>query len=360
MPVDQSIGATNSATPVRRRIRVKRRTATTRWLLLAVVAAGLSTSASAQQYRSDPVDDKALKNRGDCASVAGGTSNYATEKEKVSEFFNKYYFPSMTRFEPADLEKLGGLRFDLFRNYLWKTSNAELQRDLTDWALAAMQNIASKPVPSSRPLQRGARDRHARRAVRHRDGGESPAAQAAARGQQISGPDRQFSRRRQSGAAGRSSPARSIGLERHAQYHDGLPREAIEAMTAAALKIVTQDKPILDLDSQVYAWMRLKAASVLAHLGSVGTNNQIHDALVKMIADSKSLDDRLATAALLAKIKYDGAKVDGPAATEKMLKLARDVAEAEAKRAEEFRDKRFTGGGGGFVGGARRRLSGAI
>jgi hypothetical protein len=74
-----------------------------------------------------------------------------------------------------------------------------------------------------------------------------------------------------------------------------------------------------------------------------------------LIADFKSLDDRCATAALLSKIKYEGAKVDGAATAEQMLKLARDVAEAEVKRANEF-EEAHVAGGGGFVPGRGERF----
>jgi hypothetical protein len=92
----------------------------------------------------------------------------------------------------------------------------------------------------------------------------------------------------------------------------------------------------------------------LATLGTPGQNNEVHDALVKLIGELKSTDDRCAAAALLGKIKYDGAKVDGAATANGMFALARDLATEEAKRAKDFNEKQITGGGyspGSFDGG---------
>ena len=92
-----------------------------------------------------------------------------------------------------------------------------------------------------------------------------------------------------------------IGLERHAQFRESLPPEAVTAMSAALLKLVTNDTPIQEMDRDAYSWMRLRAASALARLGSVGDKNAINNAIVKLAASGKSLDDRCAAAALLGK-----------------------------------------------------------
>ena len=56
-------------------------------------------------------------------------------------------------------------------------------------------------------------------------------------------------------------------------------------MTAALLKLVTNEKPIQEMDRDAYSWLRLRAASALARLGSVGEKNAVHDAIVKLAAD---------------------------------------------------------------------------
>lgn len=314
-------------------------------LLATFVLAGLPASICAQQYKFDPVDDKANVNRGLAGACATGAKNYTAEKEKVQEFFTKYFFPSMTRYQPSDLEKLGSIRYSLFRDYLWRTNSAEMQRDVTESAFAAMRNVCVQPyhpaVRYNAVLIVGMLDDEYAVEVGANRRPPKPLPKANALLVQIVN----------AGAAGKSVPpavlaGALVGLERHAKFREGLPRDAVEPMTAALLKIVNQDKPLLDMDRDVHAWMRLKAAGVLAQLGTVGANNQVHDGLVKLIADGRTLDDRCAAAALLEKLKYEGAKIDTKTATEKMLVLAGDVADAEAKRAEEFRERRLTGGGG--------------
>jgi hypothetical protein len=146
-----------------------------------------------------------------------------------------------------------------------------------------------------------------------------------------------------------------IGLERHAQYRDTLAPEAVQAMSDAMLKLISHEKPIQEMDRTAFDWLRLRAAGILAQLGGLGPKNEVHDAILKLIGDFRSLDDRLATAALLADLKYEGARVDGQAAAEQLFKLARDLGAAEAKRAEDFQNLQL--GGGRALGGRREMFA---
>ena len=69
-------------------------------------------------------------------------------------------------------------------------------------------------------------------------------------------------------------------------------------MQAALLKLVTQDKPIQEMDRDTYAWMRYRAASAARKLGTVGDKNAIHNAIIQLAVTNKSLDDRCEAAAL--------------------------------------------------------------
>jgi hypothetical protein len=135
-----------------------------------------------------------------------------------------------------------------------------------------------------------------------------------------------------------------IGLERHAQFRQSLSPQAVAAMTTAALKLVMHDEPIQQLDAATYAWLRLRAASVLANLGSVGTDNQVYKAILHLVGNLKSLDDRCDAAAMLARLKYEGVKAEGAPTAETLLKLAADIADAELKQAIEFEDRHVSGG----------------
>jgi hypothetical protein len=349
MRVDQSDAMFAPVIQLRRPARLEVIRAARQMLFAAGILAGLQPLVAAQEYRSHAVDEKARTNRVYAQRCLKDPATYAAEKAKFDEFFAKYYFPAMTGTTPESLGDLGKLRYELFKLYLWNTTNEELQRNLTTLTYNAMRPIVIGPyhpaVRYNAVLTLGMLDEQY--AI---DG-------AGARPPRPHSPaNKLLVQIVEAGAAGKAVPpslvlGALVGLERHARFHAGLPTDAANATIAAALKIVGQDKPSLEMDSEVFSWIRLSAARVLAEFGSVGTNNQAHDALVKLIGSGGSIDDRAAAAALLAKINYEGAQIDGAAAAEQLLKLARDMAEAEDKRAKEFEDARFQGSG---VGAARR------
>jgi hypothetical protein len=115
-------------------------------------------------------------------------------------------------------------------------------------------------------------------------------------------------------------------------------------MTAALLKLVNREKPIQDMDREAYSWIRMRAAGVLAKLGSVGDKNSVHDALIKLIASSKSLDDRCDVAGMLDKLSYKDVKLDDANTAEPLFALTRDVGAAEDKRAKSFQEQLVGGG----------------
>jgi hypothetical protein len=145
-----------------------------------------------------------------------------------------------------------------------------------------------------------------------------------------------------------------IGLDRHAQLRDGLPPESVTAMSAALLKLVSREQPIQEMDPDAYAWIRLRAASALAKLGGLGDKNSVHNAVVKLVATNKSLDDRCEAAGLLDKFNYKDVKLDDASTADTLFALARDVAAAEDKRAADFQSQ-YNGGGSVSPGSSRPR-----
>jgi hypothetical protein len=138
-----------------------------------------------------------------------------------------------------------------------------------------------------------------------------------------------------------------IGLERHAQYHNGLDASSIDGMTKVAIALATTNPPLPELDNKVAEWIRIEAATVLAKLGSTWPEGTAHTALVQVLSDGKlTLDGRCEVAGLLGLIDYKNAKVDGQATTDKMLQLTTEVGQAEDKRAKDFQDMSIAGGGG--------------
>ena len=149
-----------------------------------------------------------------------------------------------------------------------------------------------------------------------------------------------------------------VGLERHAQYHESLKPVQIDAMTDVSITLASKNPPLAEVDSKVAEWIRVEAATVLAKLGSVGTNNRVHDALIALLADNKlSLDGRCEVASLLGLVNYKDAKVDGKMGSEKLLQLAFDVGQASDKQAKAYQELSLGGGAGAAMGRERGRIS---
>jgi len=304
-------------------------------LMVTLLVVGTGGTAGAQPYQTDPNFDKTAGNRLLVQRCLKDPAEYAANKEKFEEFFSKYYFPKMTRPSPDALAELGKDRYELFTRYLWPTTNADLQKHLTELARVAMEKIIANPAyhPAVRynaVLIMGMLDEQY--AIENR---RPP--KPLPRGTKVltviverASDGNQFPPPVVLGAL--------VGLERHAQYRDSLDPAAVEAMTAALVKLLNHEQPIQDMDSEVYSWLRLRAASALAQLGSPGTKGEVHEALIKLMNGQKSLDDRTAAAGLLEKIKYAGAQIDARTTVEALVKLASDLAAAEGKRAREFEE----------------------
>jgi hypothetical protein len=324
-------------------------------MFLGLAAAGGAGIAAAQEYRSDPVNPQAKRNAGVVLSAIRNPARYSADKEKFAEYFTGYYFPAMTQPDPDALADLGESRFNLCGNYLWRTGNEQLQQDLTAIAFTAARKIVvdSKYHPAVRynaVLILGQLDKQyaIETGANRRPPAPLPEATALLTKIIAAAEDRRIPPTLTLGAL--------VGLERHAKYRDALPPESLEAVTAAVLKLVNQEKPIQEMERAAFDWLRLRGAGVLAQLGAVGPNNEVHDALVRLVGGFRSLDDRIAAAAVLEKLNYEGAKIDGAATAEQLFQLARDIGAAEAKRAEDFQNARL--GGSGFARGGGERFIG--
>ena len=325
------------------------------WLLVSSAA----PLAVAQQYETKPVDNKARLLGPTAQNCVKVPARYATDKDRFIEYFQKYFFPALTRYEPNDLAELGKMRDELLSRYLWASRDERLQSDLTELAFAELQPVgrSSKFHPAVRynaililgmldqtyPIQGGPNQRP-----------PVPLKQATAELTLIvdyAAQDKPVPPFLVVGAL--------IGLQRHALYHDRLDRATVEAMSAAVLKLAAKDESLPEVDSKVAEWMRIQAATVLANLGSPGPNGEVLTVLTKTIAGETvpkmSLDARCQVAALLKQMKFEGAKVDGQAMAEALLQLAMAVGDSEGKQAKAFEDMQIPGGGfGGGYGGAPR------
>jgi hypothetical protein len=314
-------------------------------------------SPAQQQWHADPVDKKLGSLSTHAKQWLSNPGGYTSEKERFNEYFNNYYFPDMTKFDETSLGRLGESRYFLFKKYLLATNNESLQSDLTALAYHKMMAIVANKDAAGNKLSPGYHP-----AVRYNAililgmldkqyGIETGAAKRSPKPLpdanaflvkvvKFAADDVQLPPWLLLGAL--------IGLDRHAQFHDGLPPENIPPMTAALVKFVSREKPLQELDHEADAWFRMRAAAALAKLGSVGDKNSVHNALIKLITTSKSLDDRCQIAGFLDRITYKDAKLDDPGTAAPLFALARDVAADEDKRAQEFQDQ--VGGGGSAPG----------
>jgi hypothetical protein len=310
-----------------------------------VLFAGLATAASAQQYQADPINEVLGKQGAVIEGMSKDPSKY--DETAFNDYFKSYYFPAMTRFGEDDLAKLGALRWNMFFRILWPTQNEQLQAHLSDLALNYMKGVAGKPIyhPSVRYnaiLIIGMLDDKYAIPTGPNQRPPKPSKEA----------NKLLVAIVNAGIQGKTVATPSlvvgalVGLERHAQYHDGLDSASIEEMTKAMIALASKNPPLADVDGKVAEWIRIQAATVLAKLGSVGPNGQSLDAVVNLLVDSKlTLDGRCEVAGFLGLINYKDAKVDGKAATEKILRLAVEVAQVEDKVAKDYQEQSLSGGG---------------
>jgi hypothetical protein len=313
-----------------------------------IISGSAAAIAEAADYATDEVNAQAKRHSGLVLSVIRNPARYAAEKAKVQEYFTGYYFPAMTQTAPEDLAILGNLRYDLFRKYLWATDHEALQRDLTEIALNATKRI----VGASRPPYHPAVRYNAVLVLGQLD--QQYAVEGAAARPPVPLPAATELLVKVVAAAADDKPVPPpvvlgavIGLERHARFREALAPGAADAMTKALLKLATREKPIQEMDRETYDWLRLRTAGVLAQLGSIGPKNEVLNAIFKLAADLRSLDDRVVAAAMLDKFKFEGVKLDSKTTLEPLLDLAHDLGEAESKRAEEFQDAQLGGRGYG-------------
>jgi hypothetical protein len=312
-----------------------------RVLALAAAIVNLAGAAFAQQWFTLTIDEKAKGDRNVALSCFKDPAAYAANKQRFDNYFQNYIFPSMTRFDPDGLGALAKLKDEILKPT--KTgNNTQALQDLTTATFKAMGQIVGKDNPPAHPAVRynavlimGQLDQ------KYSDGRTPPEPLAAATKALTTIVD--------SATTGNRFPpvvifGAVVGLERHAQYKQSLPADAVTAMTAALIKLAAHEDPIQEMDRSSYSWLRLRAANALAKLGTPGDKNSIHDAIVKLASSGKSMDDRCAAAALLERIDYKNTKLDDAGTAEPMFKLARDLAAASAQQAQDFQDKKYTSG----------------
>lgn len=327
-------------------------------LLIVAAVVCFPVVAAGQRYKSAPVVDRLRLDAIFAQNYARNPTNDPADKQRFDAFFTQYYFPAMTRFGPKELADLGNMRQDLFTRFLWRSQSEQLQRDLTQKAYAAMWTIVKDrayhpAVQYNAILVIGLLDAQYAIDVGADTRPPKPLPEA----------NKALVTVAEAAADGKPVPPQLvvgalIGLERHAKYHESLSPEAVAAMSATAQKLLELETPLPNVDHDVAAWTKLRAASVLAELGAVGTDNNVHLAFMKLASDNSStLDDRCLAAALLRKLDYDGVQLDGKTTVEPLVQLAVAVGDSEGKRAKQFQDARMSTGGVSRRGGRGFRSS---
>jgi hypothetical protein len=317
-------------------------------LSLAALSALFCREASAQQYRSDPVDAKASGHQSAARNYALDPTTNAADQPKFIEFFKNFFFPSLTRTDPTSLGQLTRSRDFLFSQVLQATRDKRVQEQLTGFSFGRLQPIVeSQGQPPYHPAVRynavlmiGMLND-----VYPNAGQEKPHSKATAFLVEVVNSATVNSNYPPSVVLGAL-----IGLERHARLAATLPPKDVEAIASAALKIISHEERLPTLDREEQDWLRLRAASVLAQLGSPGNGNQHINAVLKLASGLAHIDDRCEAAALLGKFKLDGVQLDGAIVSEHLLKLTAAVTEVELARAIEFEasGRTSTGEGNGY------------
>lgn len=306
-----------------------------------------SSLALAQQLP----DEEARKDRPAALDCLRNPQSFAANEAKFDNYFDKYFFPSLTRTDPDSLGAMAKQREEFFKQTLARATVADAQKKLTDKTFKAMGQIVMADPPAHPAVRYNAilmigqlDDKYSP------DGRQPPVPYAKAVKPLVSIVN--------SGTTDKPFPpavilGAVIGLERHVQYQKTMAPESTAAIASTLAKLVSREDPIQDMDRDTFSWLRLRAASVLAKFGTVGEKNASHDAIVKLAATARSLDDRCAAAGLLEKLEYKDVKLDDKATAEPLFTLARDLAASEDKKAAELQENFATGGGfaaGAFAG----------
>src|SRR6476620_5210703 len=116
-----------------------------RWLIWILLLCGAVGSAVGQPYKSDPIDKAARAYSANAKQWLTNPAAYTADKQHFDDYFIKYYFPDMTHAEDADLGRIGDSRYNLFKKFLWATTNVQLQQDLTNMAYVKMGPLVVDP-----------------------------------------------------------------------------------------------------------------------------------------------------------------------------------------------------------------------
>jgi len=300
------------------------------WSPVEVAAAHQSDKVNPQARILRPLVQRCIKN----------PETYSAEKPRFDEYFQTYFFPSMTQTEPELLGLLGERRKELVERYLWASDNSELQSDLTKMSFDFAKKVAGNrnyhpAVRLNATLLLGSLD------AKYSDKVNNPPTPYPAATQTLL----KIVELAADNDPRVTSPmlaAALIGLERQAQSRENLSPQVKNEFKQTLLRIVNQPELSKEMDSDVQYWLKRVAASALAELGETGADNQIVTGLMSLIsAPDMPLEDRCQVAVILTKIPLEEKQVSTDAVAKGLVLLTDTVANKAAEKAVEFEDMRL-------------------
>lgn len=312
-----------------------------RFLLVPTLLFALTLCAMpelcAQQYDGKPFDASAKSDRFKAQRYA------KTKTGEVAAYQNyiKYHLYKMTDPSPEGLAELADLRYSLFRDFV-RPAEASVQKQLTNVLLSEMQKVAGNQGGNYHPSVRynailiiGMLDE-----VYADDRSQTPAKPLPAANELLT--------KIAADAVGDGAlppplvVAGLVGLERHAGSLSELPQANQKATVEALKNIVVAKELSLDVTKSVEQWVKIMAARALVATKSLGTNNDIHQALVKLIGNPDyKLSNRAQVAGMLGSLSeaYTSAQgLDEKAISKVLMQLASDIAADEKQRAQKKQD----------------------
>lgn len=298
------------------------------WFALAMIAA-LAAPASAQtgKYKADEVDNNLRAGGG---AVKRYLQSGNGDQQEFRDYFQKYYFPSMTQPTPGRLGSLGKSSDDLFKNYLAKASGAE-QKFLSDEAQKfAVNVIRGRYHPAVRLnaflILGRLNDKY----------GDDPVPSVKANDALCSLAKRAL----QNGRVPRYELTASLtGLQRHARYLAKLPRKQQGETQKTLYAILRADNLPGEYDAGVRDWIYLQAADAVAELKTPGPKGVFALTLAKRFSDdSLSLETRAELASKLDLMNAQPGSFKTASIVKAILGLASEIGEREAEFAKGFED----------------------
>ncbi len=312
-------------------------------LATCLLLGGLGTPVAAQEYRQlqPKITKRATRISLEMTTkdVLRGKVDFQEGKRSIDAYYVKYFFPTMTRYAPSDLENLADYREDLLEA-LRDSTVPTAQKYLTGLALKACWSLARgdyhPAVRYNAALILGLLDQ------RYAQVANSPVPLAKATDAllQIIERDTFQMRDKKVPVPTSTKVAAWLGLERHARF--GMDSKYAPRVASAALATIEDQQPDTEVEPAVQHWMQCLVAGVLAYQFSDGPPPQIQAALMGLIsADRLSLDDRCRVAKLVSRIEYATAEVpDGQAAVLALGALTQDVMHDENQASQEFESSR--------------------